>query len=95
MNQERSSRQMGPCSGAINLIGRADAFLSGRISKIDRVAMLVRDSDCQVTKPEILRQLPDVSQKTCERALRVLLDSGQIIKLSGGRYTSYIWNKDS
>ncbi len=74
---------------------RADAFLSGRISKIDRVAMLVRDSDCQVTKPEILRQLPDVSQKTCERALRVLLDSGQIIKLSGGRYTSYIWNKDS
>ena len=69
--------------------------MSGRISKIDRVAMLVRDSDCQVTKPEILRQLPDVSQKTCERALRVLLDSGQIIKLSGGRYTSYIWNKDS
>jgi hypothetical protein len=73
---------------------RADDFLSGRVSKISRVAMLLRDSDCQVTKPDILRQLPDVSQKTCERALRVLLDGGQIIKLGGGRYTSYIWNKE-
>lgn len=73
---------------------RADDFVSGRVSKISRVAMLMRDSGCQVTKPEILRQLPDVSQKTCERALKVLLDGGQIIKLGGGRYTSYIWNKD-
>ena len=39
----------------------------------------------RITKSEILRQCPDISQKTVERALRELLDSGMILKISGGR----------
>lgn len=32
---------------------------------------------------------------TVQRALNSLLKSGQIIKLGGGRYTSYIWNREN
>jgi hypothetical protein len=35
---------------------------------------------------------PDISQKTVERALKELLDNQEIIKIGGGRYTSYTWN---
>ena len=31
-------------------------------------------------------------QKTVERALKELMDSGEIIKIGGGRYTTYTWN---
>jgi hypothetical protein len=39
-----------------------------------------------------MRQCPDVSQKTVERALADMLKNGDIIKIGGGRYTSYAWN---
>lgn len=39
-----------------------------------------------------MAQCPDISQKTVERALKELMDTHQIIKISGGRYTSYTWN---
>ena len=44
------------------------------------------------TKAEILAQCPDISQVTVQRALKDLLDSGDILKISGGRYTAYVWN---
>ena len=28
----------------------------------------------------------------CERALADLVESGQITKIGGGRYTKYLWN---
>ena len=36
----------------------------------------------------------EFSQITVQRALAELLKSGEIIKLSGGRYTSYTWNRE-
>ena len=41
-----------------------------------------------------MEQCPDISQITVQRALADLLKSGEIIKLSGGRYTSYTWNRE-
>ena len=41
-----------------------------------------------------MRECPDVSQITVQRALNELVKSGEILKLGGGRYTSYIWNKE-
>ena len=35
-----------------------------------------------------------VNPNTVQRALADLLKSGEIIKLSGGRYTSYTWNRE-
>jgi hypothetical protein len=39
-----------------------------------------------------MKECPDISQKTVERALKDLLDGNEIIKIGGGRYTSYTWN---
>ena len=35
-----------------------------------------------------------VNPNTMQRALAELLKSGEITKLSGGRYTSYTWNRE-
>ena len=67
-------------------------ILIARTSKPDRVRALIRTTTGRITKREIMRQCPDISQKTVERALKELMDSGLILKISGGRYTSYIWN---
>ena len=46
----------------------------------------------KITKSEIMAKCPDISQITVQRSLAKLLKSGEIIKLSGGRYTAYVWN---
>ena len=48
----------------------------------------------KITKSEIMAKCPDISQITVQRALAELQKSGEIIKLSGGRYTSYTWNRE-
>lgn len=71
---------------------RASILTAAGKSKSDRVGMLIRSATGRITKSEIMAQCPDVSQVTIQRALKDLLDRGDILKISGGRYTSYIWN---
>ena len=71
---------------------RASILNAAGKSKSDRVGMLIRSATGRITKSEIMAQCPDVSQVTIQRALKDLLDRGDILKISGGRYTSYIWN---
>ena len=62
------------------------------LSKHDRVREIIKNHLGKITKSEIMAKCPDISQITVQRALAELLKSGEIIKLSGGRYTSYTWN---
>lgn len=62
------------------------------LSKPGRVREVLRRTAGRITKAQLMAQCPDVSQKTVERALHEMLDRGEIIKISGGRYTSYTWN---
>jgi Fic family protein len=39
-----------------------------------------------------MEQCPDISQITVQRALNELLKREEILKIGGGRYTSYVWN---
>lgn len=64
------------------------------ISKPDRVAEIIKDSLGKMTKTEIMEKCPDISQVTVQRTLNELIKNGKIIKLGGGRYTSYIWNRE-
>ena len=41
-----------------------------------------------------MKRCPDISQVTVQRTLNELQKTGEIIKLSGGRYTAYTWNRD-
>ncbi len=71
---------------------RADMLLTAGRSKTDRVGEVIRGATGKITKAELMAQCPDISQITVQRALRELLDSGNILKLGGGRYTAYVWN---
>ncbi|MDE7021917.1 MAG: hypothetical protein K2P23_13615 [Lachnospiraceae bacterium] len=34
-------------------------------------------------------------QITVQRALAELVDSGEVLKIGGGRYTKYAWNREN
>jgi Fic family protein len=71
---------------------RAALLVTKHLSKPGRVREIIRATTGRITKAQIMAQCPDVSQKTVERALTEMLSSGEIIKIGGGRYTSYTWN---
>ena len=71
---------------------RAEIMLEAGNSKFGRIRRIIRGTTGRITKTEIMAQCPDISQITVQRALKELLDSGDIIKIGGGRYTSYTWN---
>ena len=45
-------------------------------------------------KSEIMQKCPDISRITVQRTLSELVKSGDIIKIGGGRYTAYTWNRE-
>ena len=73
---------------------RVDVLITKGLSKPERVREIIRSTTGQITKAQIMKQSPDISQKTVERALKELLDKGEILKISGGRYTKYTWNHE-
>lgn len=73
---------------------RVQLLTTSGLSKPDRVREVIKGTLGKITKSEIMERCPDVSQVTVQRALNDLQKSGQIIKLSGGRYTAYIWNRE-
>ena len=73
---------------------RVEVLITKGLSKPDRVKEIICNSSRKMTKAEIMAQCPDVSLKTVQRALESLLASGQVLKIGGGRYTSYIWNRE-
>ena len=64
------------------------------MSKSERVREIIRGTVGTITKSEILERCPDISQMTVQRALAELLETEQIVKIGGGRYTKYTWNND-
>ena len=71
---------------------RVDILVTKGLSKPDRVREIVRNTTGRITKMQIRNQCPGISQKTVERALADMLKNGEILKIGGGRYTSYTWN---
>ena len=73
---------------------RANLLINSEISKPDRVREIIKNTIGPITKSEIMKECPDISQVTVQRSLNDLLKSEQIIKIGGGRYTKYVWNHD-
>ncbi len=61
------------------------------MSKPDRVREIIKDNIGTITKKEILEKCPDISGITVQRALADLIESGEVVKIGGGRYTKYTW----
>jgi predicted transcriptional regulator of viral defense system len=71
---------------------RVQVPITKGFSKPDRVREIIRNTTGKLTKTDIMELCPDISQKTVERVLSSLQKSRDIIKIGGGRYTTYIWN---
>lgn len=73
---------------------RVQALAASGMSKPDRIREIIQGTLGKITKADIIKQCPDISQITVQRTLADLQKSGEILKLSGGRYTAYVWNRE-
>ena len=73
---------------------RVRVLTTSGMSKPDRIREIIKDTLGKITKIEIMQKCPDISQVTVQRTLNDLIKNGDIIKIGGGRYTSYIWNRE-
>lgn len=73
---------------------RVKVLATSNLSKPERIRELIKDTLGKITKTEIMQKCPDISQVTVQRALNELVKNGDIIKIGGGRYTSYTWNRE-
>ena len=71
---------------------RVDILITKGLTKPGRIAEIIRGTTGQITKTQIMEQCPYISQVTIQRTLRELLAEKKIMKIGGGRYTSYTWN---
>ena len=71
---------------------RVHLLTKGNYTKIERVREIIKNHLGTITKSEIKTECPDISTITVQRALADLLEKGEITKIGGGRYTSYVWN---
>lgn len=62
------------------------------ITKGDRIESVIQETAGTITKAEIMRKCPGISQITVQRTLIDLQNAGKIKKIGGGRYTKYIWS---
>lgn len=73
---------------------RVKVLTTSGMSKPDRIREIIKDTLGKITKTEIMHKCPDISQVTIQRTLNELVKNGKIIKIGGGRYTSYAWNRE-
>lgn len=71
---------------------RVKLLATGNMSKPERIREVIKGTLGKITKTEIMKKCPDISQVTVQRALGELVTSGEILKIGGGRYTAYMWN---
>ena len=70
---------------------RVEGVLGGGMSKPERIERVLANKLGKVTKADIVRECPDISLTTIERALHDLLRQGTIEKVGAGRSTGYVW----
>jgi Fic family protein len=73
---------------------RVKLLSTGGFTKAERIRELIKDHLGKITKAELMELCPNISQATVQRTLAELLANGEITKIGGGRYTSYVWNRE-
>lgn len=74
---------------------RVQLLATSGMSKPERIREIVRGSIGKMTRVQIMEKCPDISRVTVERALADMVKKGEILKIGGGRYTAYIWNREN
>lgn len=73
---------------------RVQVLSASNLSKPDRIREIIKSTLGKMTKSELMEKCPDISQTTIQRTLNDLVKNGEILKIGGGRYTAYIWNRE-
>ena len=73
---------------------RVRVLTTSGMSKPNRIREIIKDTLGKITKTEIMQKCPDISQVTVQRTLNDIIKNGDIIKIGGGRYTTYVWNRE-
>ena len=73
---------------------QAGFVCAGDVKTPDRIRRILRETDGSVTKMQLVELCKDLSAITVQRALIELQKSGEVKKISGGRYTAYTWNRN-
>ena len=74
---------------------RVQLSATSGMPKPERIREIVRGSIGKMTRAQIMEKCPDISRVTVERALTDMVKKGEILKIGGGRYTAYIWNREN
>lgn len=78
----------------VEFSARIESLSVSGMSKPERVSKIIENALGTITKAEIMERCPDISLVTVQRTLGELAVSGKVIKLGGGRYTKYTWNRE-
>lgn len=73
---------------------RVQLLATSGLTKPERVREIVRQSLGKITRVQIMEKCPDISRVTVERALTNMVKKGEVLKIGGGRYTAYVWNRE-
>lgn len=87
--------QLGVILAAYRELSERVRMVAGNTRKPNRVRDIIKGHLGKITKAGIMTQCPDISQTTIQRALNERIKSGEIIKIGGGRCTSYTWNREN
>lgn len=71
---------------------RVEYISNKKMNIKDRTETVIKNHLGKISKKEIIEFCPDVSEGSIERALNELLKESKILKVTGGRYTTYIYN---
>ena len=71
---------------------RVEYISNKKMSIKERTETIIRNHLGKISKKEIINMCPDVSVGSIERVLNELLKEDKILKITGGRYTKYIYN---
>ena len=71
---------------------RVEYMSNKKMTIKDRTETIIKNHLGKMSKQEIAEICPDISIGSIERALSQLLKEDKILKITGGRYTTYIYN---
>lgn len=74
---------------------KAEYIINRKLKVSERVEEIIKNKVGRITKNEIVTICPDISVGSIERALTNLIKGNVILKLGGGRFTTYVYNYDN
>lgn len=69
---------------------RVEYIINKKLTIQERVKIIIERNIFNITKKEICEMCSDINEGSIERALNQLLKEDIILKISGGRMTSYV-----